>query len=299
MQVQKSVETVVYHMGPVLTSDVGIYIIWYGNWVQWKQSILIDFLSSISSPSPIGVQQQQQPSVEQWWRTVTAYQDQTGHGVTGNVKVAGQTKDPAYSHGKSFTQFNVQSIIRSALIPNGGLLPVDAGGVYVVLTADDVYMQDFCSSACGFHYFTYTSIVGYTLPFVWVGNSDKMCPGTCAYPFAVPSYMQGSVPALKAPNGDVGVDGMVSVLGHELAETFSNPFINAWYAGQDPSNPTEIADLCEGVFGPGAGGGYPGWILKANNGVSYNMNGFRGRRFLVQWLWSYKFNACSGPSMYW
>jgi lipid-A-disaccharide synthase-like uncharacterized protein len=29
------------------------------------------------------------------------------------------------------------------------------------------------------------------------------------------------------------------------------------------------------------------------------MNGFRGRRFLVQWLWSYKFNACSGPSMHW
>uniref|UniRef100_A0A251TI80 Putative phosphate-induced protein 1 n=1 Tax=Helianthus annuus TaxID=4232 RepID=A0A251TI80_HELAN len=48
------------------------------------------------------------------------------------------------------------------------------GGLYLVLTSDDIQVQDFCVTACGFHYFTFPSIVGYTLPYAWVGNSERI-----------------------------------------------------------------------------------------------------------------------------
>lgn len=140
-------------------------------------------------------------------------------------------------------------------------------------------------------------MVGYTLPYAWVGNSGKQCPEVCAYPFAVPGYMGGGGPgALNPPNGEVGVDGMISVIGHELAELASNPLVNAWYAGEDPTAPTEIGDLCEGLYGTGGGGGYIGQVMRDKGGRSFNLNGRNGRRFLVQWIWSSVLKACAGPN---
>ncbi|KAI4384729.1 hypothetical protein MLD38_002843 [Melastoma candidum] len=189
----------------------------------------------------------------------------------------------------------MQSVIKSAVTATTKPLSINPrNGLYLVLTSEDVYAQDFCNNVCGYHYFTFPSIVGYTLPYAWVGNSAKLCPGVCAYPFAVPDYMPGLKP-LKAPNGDVGVDGMVSVIGHELAEMASNPLANAWYAGQDPTFPVEIADLCEGIYGTGGGGSYTGQMMEDGGGATYNMNGVR-RKFLVQWVWNHVVSYCSGPN---
>uniref|UniRef100_M1B6S7 Uncharacterized protein n=1 Tax=Solanum tuberosum TaxID=4113 RepID=M1B6S7_SOLTU len=81
--------------------------------------------------------------------------------------------------------------------------------------------------------------------------------------------------AMKSPNNDVGVDGMISVIAHEIAEVSTNPLVNAWYAGQDPSFPVEIADLCEGIYGTDSGGSYTGQMLNGEDGAMYNMNGVR------------------------
>ena len=279
-----------YHMGPVLTSAIHVYIIWYGTWQISRKNIIRDFLVSIASPATV-----QGSSVQQWWSTVQMYTDQTGANISATVSVAGE-HDDNYSHGKVLSRMSVQEVIRSSLKENNGTLPVNPkGGLYMVLTGEDVMMQDYCRAVCGFHYFTFPAKVGYTLPYAWIGNSGKYCPETCAYPFAIPQYMAGSMSPMKSPNNDVGVDGMVSVVGHEIAEISSNPLINAWYAGEDPSAPSEIGDLCEGMYGPGAGGGYPGTVQISQYGASYNVNGVRGRKFLVQWLWNSHLNSCQGP----
>jgi hypothetical protein len=278
-----------YHMGPVLTSAIEVYMIWYGRWDIAQQGIIKDFVESISATG------NNKPSVQQWWTTVELYGDQTGANISASVHIAGEHQDN-YSQGKSLTRLSIQQVIKSSLLENHGTLPVNAkGGVYMVFTADDVMMQDFCRAVCGFHYFTFPALVGYTLPYAWVGNSGQLCPQTCAYPFAVPTFMTSVLP-LKSPNDNIGVDGMVSVIGHELAEIASNPLINAWYAGQNSIAPNEIADLCEGIYGPGAGGSYPGSILQDSAGASYNVNGVNGRHFLVQWLWNPSLKACSGSS---
>lgn len=101
---------------------------------------------------------------------------------------------------------------------------------------------------------------------------------------------------MGAPNGDLGVDGMISVIAHELAEVSSNPLVNAWYAGDNPISPTEIADLCLGVYGTGAGGGYVGQVYKDSRGNGFNLHGVKGRKFLVQWVWNPLRRRCFGPN---
>ncbi|KAL0412342.1 UNVERIFIED_CONTAM: protein EXORDIUM-like 5 [Sesamum radiatum] len=236
------------------------------------------------------------PSVSEWWKTVSLYTDQTGANISRSILIAGEYSDRLYSHGSHLTRLSIQEVIATAV--KSKPFPVDhKNGIYLVLTATDVTVQDFCRAVCGFHYFTFASKVGYTLPYAWVGNSGKQCPEVCAYPFAVPGYMGGGGPgALRPPNGDVGVDGMISVIGHELAELSSNPLVNAWYAGEDPTAPTEIGDLCEGLYGTGGGGGYIGEVTRDGGGRTYNLNGRRGRKFLVQWIWSPTLKACAGPN---
>ncbi|KAI4996379.1 hypothetical protein ZWY2020_051164 [Hordeum vulgare] len=76
------------------------------------------------------------------------------------------------------------------------------------------------------------------------------------------------------PNSDPGMDGMLSVIAHELAEIASNPLANAWCAGGDPSFPTEIADLCKGIYDTSGGGTYTGQLLTdGRSDASYNLNG--------------------------
>lgn len=282
-----------YHMGPVLSSPINIYLIWYGKWAPTQQLLIKDFLLSISTTNHRAAPS---PSVAEWWSTVSLYTDQTGANISRTVLIAGEYSDRRYSLGKELTRLSMQQVIDAAV--RAKPFTVDhKKGIYLILTSEDVTVQDFCRAVCGFHYFTFPSMVGYTLPYAWVGNSGKQCPEVCAYPFALPGYMGGGGPgALTPPNGDVGVDGMISVIAHELAELSSNPLINAWYAGEDPTSPTEIGDLCEGLYGTGGGGGYIGQVMRDREGRTYNLNGRRNRKFMVQWIWSPVLKACAGPN---
>ncbi|KAJ0098242.1 hypothetical protein Patl1_27193 [Pistacia atlantica] len=287
-----------YHMGPVLASPVNLYIIWYGHWKPTQQAIIRDFIHSISSSSV------PYPSVADWWKTARLYTDQTDSNITGNIFLSGEFYDSRYSHGGYLSRLDMQKIIKNAVTSPSRALPLNPhNGLYLILTSYDVQVQDFCRAVCGFHYFTFPTIVGVTVPYAWVGYSGSQCPGMCAYPFAWPNYSGKPPPRTKgdsnmmhAPNGDVGADGMISVIAHELAEVSSNPLVNAWYAGDDPTAPNEIADLCLGVYGSGAGGGYVGKVYKDYWGNGFNVNGVNKRKFLVQWIWNPLKRKCYGPN---
>ncbi|XP_022140667.1 protein EXORDIUM-like 5, partial [Momordica charantia] len=168
-----------YHMGPVLSSSpINIYLIWYGKWSVSQKLLIKDFLLSID---PLRVAPS--PSVAEWWRTVSLYTDQTGANVSRSVVIAGEHSDLRLSHGTDLTRLSIQKVIATAV--QSAPFPVDhRNGMFLVLTSQDVTMQDFCRAVCGFHYFTFPSMVGYTLPYAWVGHSGKQCPEQCAYPFA-------------------------------------------------------------------------------------------------------------------
>lgn len=53
----------------------------------------------------------------------------------------------------------------------------------------------------------------------------------------------------------------ISVISHELAELSTNPLLNTWYVAVDPTAPTQVGDLFEGLEGRGGGGVYIGqWM---------------------------------------
>ncbi|GMJ02831.1 EXORDIUM like 3 [Hibiscus trionum] len=279
-----------YHMGPVLTANITIHPIWYGPWRNSQKNIIRDFINSISAVHS------KNPSVAGWWKTVQLYTDRKGANVSRTVLLGEEVNDRFYSHGKSLSRSSIQSVIKSAVTAAGmKRLPINSGsGLYLLLTSDDVYVQDFCTQICAFHGFMLQPIVGYTrLLYAWVGNSAELCPETCAFPFAVPEYMAG-FKALKSPNGDVGVDGMISLIGHEVAELATDPLGNAWYGGQEMAR-VEIADMCEGIYGTRDDEPYTGSVLKGKDGATYNMNGIK-RRYLVQWVWNHVVSDCTGPN---
>lgn len=132
-----------YHMGPVLTANVTVHVIWYGKWAPAHKRTIRAFINSIgpsSSPSKIP-----EPSVSAWWGTVRLYTDQTGANITRIIRMGEEKNDRRYSYGRRLTRMRVQDIIRDAVTARTRPLPVNPrGGMYLVLTAEDVHMEDFC-----------------------------------------------------------------------------------------------------------------------------------------------------------
>ena len=91
-------------------------------------------------------------------------------------------------------------------------------------------MRGFCTSFCGWHNNFGLNLEVYK--YAWIGNSGVQCPSKCT--------------VQVAPNGDIGVDGMISVIGHEMSESLTDPELNAWYSD---STGDEEADMCEWNYG--------------------------------------------------
>jgi hypothetical protein len=209
-----SLNTIVYHGGPVIHGQTNIYYIWYGNWTNNTATTLLPFLAQNIGGSS-------------YFNINTTYYDKSGTHVSNAVGLAGQIND-AYSQGTSLTDAGVQLVVTNAI--NGGRLPYDANGVYFVLTSADVAESSgFCSKYCGWH--TYASTALGPVNYAFIGNPDR-CPTACE---------AQSV----SPNGNAGADGMASIISHELEESATDPQLNAWYDRRGEEN----ADKCAWTFG--------------------------------------------------
>ncbi len=233
---------ITYHGGPIMGAPK-VYLIWYGNWNQSNgsdtpagQAIVTDFLYGLNG-SP-------------YYTTNASYS-----GVSGNFTVAGSYTD-AYSQGSRLNDSKVQAVVANAISKKLGS---DANGIYFVLSSSDVAESSgFCFFYCGWH--TNGTIGGTDIKYSFVGNANR-CLNACAA-------------QSKGPNGNAGVDGMVSVIAHELEETNTDPDLNAWY----DSKGYEDADKCAWTFGQK--------LSTAANGAYYNMtlptSSGGSRPFLIQ-----------------
>lgn len=219
---------ITYHGGPVMGAPKA-YLIWYGNWNQSNgsdnpagQAIVNDFLFGLNG-SPYYVT------------------NQSYAGVSGGFSVGGSDTDN-YSQGSRLSDNRVAAIVSNAI--NSGRLPKDSNGIYFVLTSSDVSENSgFCSRYCGWH--TYGTLSGTNIKYAFVGNANR-CLSGCAI-------------QTNSPNGNAGVDGMVSVIAHELEETNTDPNLNAWF----DSNGAEDADKCAWTFGQ--------TLMQTSTGAYYNM----------------------------
>ncbi|KAJ0026199.1 hypothetical protein Pint_08365 [Pistacia integerrima] len=259
-----------YHNGPLLKGNVTVNLVWYGKFSPAQRSIIVDFLNSFSSAKA------PRPSVSSWWQTTETYK-----GGRRSLAVGNQVLDEKYSLGKLLKTEQLIALSSKAGIKNNA--------VNVLLTSADVAVDGFCMSRCGTHGSGQNKKSKFA--YAWVGNSMSQCPGQCAWPFHQPIYGP-QTPPLVAPNGDVGVDGMIINLATVLAGTVTNPFNNGYFQGPADA-PLEAVSACTGIFGKGAYPGYPGEVLvEKTSGASYNAIGINGRKYLLPAMWDPRTDTC-------
>ena len=235
-----------YHGGPVILGGTNLYYIWYGAWTDSTQSILTDFGNSIGGTPYFNIN--------------TSYYDGANNHVTNQVALVKQTS-VGYPYGNSLSDSQIQQVVTTAI--NGGALPWDARGVYFVLTSSDVTASSgFCTQYCGWH--TAATLTGKgVVMFAFVGD-PRRCPTACAA-----SEIQSS-----SPNGNLGADGMASIIAHELEEATTDPQLNAWFDVRGAEN----ADKCAWTFGTTS--------TKTAGGATYTYNVTMGTRdYLIQRNW--------------
>ncbi len=236
-----------YHGGPVIQGTTHVYYIWYGNWSTdaGANSILTNLAGHIGG-SP-------------YFNINTTYGDTTGN-VANSVSYGGSASDPG-SLGTSLSDNDIGTLVANAI--GSGQLPLDANGVYFVLTAPGVNeTSGFLTQYCGWH--TYGTLGSTNVKFAFVGDAQGPNLGACA----VQSV---------SPNGDAGADAMASVIAHELEESVTDPELDAWY----DSAGNENADKCAWTFGT---------TYNATNGSAANM-ALGGLNYLIQQNW---LNASGG-----
>jgi hypothetical protein len=203
-----------YHGGPVMTSGVNAYVIWYGNWAgNNATSILKTLLTGLGGSS--------------YYRINTTYHNGANQIVPNVVNFGGETND-AYSQGKTnLSDAQITSIVTTAI--SGGHLPKDPNGVYFVLTSKDVTKNGFLTTYCGWH--DHATIAGADIKYAFVGDPNGN--GACSWQTNV------------SPNGNLGADAMASIIAHELEESATDPDLTAWYDRRGQEN----ADKCAWTFG--------------------------------------------------
>lgn len=236
---------ITYHGGGVMATPT-VYLIWYGNWNQSNgsdtpagQQIVRDFFHTIGGSS--------------YYRINSSYS-----GVTGNVTFGGEYTD-SYSQTARLSDNKIQTIVTNAI--SKGFHTADVNGIYFVLTSSDVSESSgFCSQYCGWH--TAGTISGTRIKYAFVGNANRCLSGCAAQ--------------TVGPNGNAGVDGMISVLAHELEEANTDPYPTSGWAD---SSGAENGDKCAWTFGASlkqtATGAYYNVTLPGNSGGA-------SRNYLIQ-----------------
>lgn len=255
---------------PVLTGTVNIYNIFYGTWSNKQIAIIENFFDNVGS--------------SQWYTTNTKYYSQASRSadkvyVSKDVVLAKSIKD-SYSRGTVLNGTAIPDIIEAHI--NAGHLPADSNAIYFFLSSEDVKESirsdlgraSFCSEYCGYHVSWELKASKKRIFYAMTGN-----PASCLDGCSPPQNLKAS------PNGDLGVDALISVIGHELVEAVSDPVsdVNSLRSWQDGSG-YENGDKCAYKYGTvlgssGNGGSY--------NAVVGNMN------YMIQMNWDPATQACS------
>jgi hypothetical protein len=224
--------------------------IWYGNWTgNSATTILTDFANNIGGSAYYAINE--------------SYSNAAGTHISNAIHYAGSSND-SYSQGTALTQISIESIVSAKI--DAGAFPNDPNGVYFVLTSPDVTESGFCHGDCAYH--SLMTHGGQLIKYAFVGDAATQCPTTC-----LPVANRTS-----SPNGNVGADGMVSPLAHELEETVTDPYITAWYDADGEEN----GDKCAWTFGAES--------VDADGARSNVTLGTR--RFEIQQNWNASTQAC-------
>jgi hypothetical protein len=219
---------IAYHGGPIMSKVSKVVVIWYGNWAQSNgtdnvsgQGIILDAIYGLSQSSGYaGILTGANSTLGQYTQTGNA---SVSHLSSSSIETHVVGTSSTYG-GSTLTDASVFNLVKS--VAGTG----DPQAIYLVLSSSDISESSgFLTKYCGWH--SYGTISGNSIKYAFIGNPNRNL-AACA--------VQST-----SPNGNAAVDAMASVIAHELAETVTDPNINAWYN----SNGAENGDMCAWTFG--------------------------------------------------
>mmetsp|Transcript_1607 Transcript_1607/g.2480 ORF Transcript_1607/g.2480 Transcript_1607/m.2480 type:complete len:176 (+) Transcript_1607:1101-1628(+) len=153
-----------------MEGPVNVYAIYYGDWSKDSagKAILANLFTNIGNTPYYKIQQ--------------TYTNAAGTPLSATINFKGGVSSTyAYSNGITLSDADIISIVLAAF--NAVQFPVDANGVYFVLTSPDVQQgtttYGFCNTYCGWHDF-FTTNSGVNIKYSFVGNPAN-CIDACSY----------------------------------------------------------------------------------------------------------------------
>ena len=214
--------------GPIMSGRVNVYMLFYGTFPSGgtfplsTEDLISYFVANWGVSHSYGV--------------LRNYTGSNGR-VSGELALA-QTHQDTGSLGPNLLDSDIKKLV-SQSIP--ATFPSDPNGIYVVILGQTVNGQPITLydttdiySLCGGNYgytgyHSHLSVNGVDIKFVLDGQ------GTCGYFYSNET----------SPSGNVFADQTINALSHEIAETVTDPDLNAWGAGP-PFN--EVGDKCNASF---------------------------------------------------
>eukprot|EP00475_Leptophrys_vorax_P041734 TRINITY_DN78781_c0_g1_i1.p1 TRINITY_DN78781_c0_g1~~TRINITY_DN78781_c0_g1_i1.p1 ORF type:complete len:416 (+),score=15.13 TRINITY_DN78781_c0_g1_i1:215-1462(+) len=271
-----------YHGGKMMAEPemLSIYVLWYGRWTRKQKRIIRNFIHSLDRKSN---EYAKYPTVVGWWAiNVRYYTNAVNKRATPYVKLEQELTDK-YSFAPYGTVLNplthdhIRQLLTKAMNPKRKRhFPVNPNAAYIVLTAPDVYVTDFCKGLCAYH--TSATFYNQKLAYAFVGNAATQCARYCTYQYFDPTF--------SGANGDLGADAVVDKIGHELSELATNPFHGpddkpGWVVAKSQ---IENADLCEWRYG---------MTNYEPGGKIWNVKGVNGTKYLLQLNFNVRKRECA------
>lgn len=253
--------------GTMNTGPINLYGIWVGTSV-------LDYAPNSSRRNLMGLFMEGLGTSD-YFSIITSYTDASGKNLDPAQLVSNTPNHQTFLYvegGTIISDNYIQWLIAYTFLH--GRLPADSNAIYAVFLKGALrYYSDlvggyFGPHWCGLHYgFSYRDADGqrHVIKYVVVPDPSYTPSG-----FRVSSmnYCSFYLEHTASANRYASIDAMVNVLAHEVAETISDPYYQAWYNPQT----CEVADMCAWNFGP----------LDSNFNTQFN-----GRKWLLQQLWLY------------
>ena len=220
-----------YHGGAIMPTVSKVVVIWYGNWSQSNgadnaagQAIIRDAIWGMA----VNSKTYNYAGITIYDNTkLSAYSDSTKqvvNQISSKTIVEYTQQTSSLYGGTTLTDVAVFNLVKKYAGVG------DANAIYLVLSSSDIAESSgFLTKYCGWH--TYGTIGTTKIKYGFVGNPNRNL-AACA--------VQST-----SPNGNAPVDGMISVIAHELIETVTDPYLNAWYNKDGWEN----SDMCAWTFG--------------------------------------------------
>jgi hypothetical protein len=248
-----------YHGGPVQTQKVTVVPIWYGRaWTTTKKTIVTGFLTNLGGSA--------------YFNLNTTYYMTLANGTKVAVPNSPFNLDAGYvapylpgttnAAGTSSTvsDAQIQQVVQAA-VTSRGVLPTTTQDVQYLFMGDagTNMSSGLGTQYCGWHTYANLSYNGGTYAIPYQADAD------------LTNYLSSCSVQSTSPNGDPGIDAMLSVVAHEVEETATDVRLNAWYDSRGYEN----ADKCAWTFGT---------TSTASNGSKYNVT-LGGKQYLIQRNW--------------